>query len=168
VEARGCAPVAPDGEVDRSLIGTATREFTCEIEKGAIRRFVEAIGDLNPLYLHEGYARARGYASVLAPPTFPVSLRPPDDPPWLRDVDRARILAGEQMFIHRRPIVAGDVLVCRLHFVAVEDKRSSIGHMEVLTQELRGNDAAGRHLVTHRRLSIVRERKSVLMNQREP
>lgn len=166
MEPRACATGGPDGEVDRSLIGSATEEFTCEIEKGAIRRFAEAIGDLNPLYLDEGYARARGYSSVLAPPTFPVSLRPPYDPPWIGDIDRARILAGEQVFVYQRPIVAGDVLTCRLYFVAVEDKIGSVGRMEVLTQEFRGIDAGGRHLVTHRRLSIVRERKSVLKDQR--
>ena len=32
-------------EIDRSLIGTETAPFTAEVERGAIRRFAEAIGD---------------------------------------------------------------------------------------------------------------------------
>jgi hypothetical protein len=91
-----------------------------------------------------------------------VSLRPPEDPPWLSGVDRTRILAGEQTFTYTRPIVAGDVLSCRLHFVEVADKRGSLGAMEVLTQELRGLDAHDNLVFTHRRLSIVRGKSSVL------
>jgi acyl dehydratase len=165
VEARSYAvkeDASSPSEVDRSLLGAATPPFICEIEKGAIRRFAEAIGDLNPLYCDEAYAFSRGYRSVVAPPTFPVALRPPEDPPWISQVDRTRILAGEQTFIYTRPIVAGDILSCQLHFVAVEDKQGSLGHMQVLTQELRGTDLQGQTVFTHRRLSIVREKSSVL------
>ena len=147
-----------DGEVDRLLLGTSTSPFVCEVEKGAIRRFVEAIGDATLLYLDEAVARARGYPSVLAPPTFPVSFRPPADPLWIAGVDRIRILAGEQSFIYSRPIVAGDVLRCSLHFTDIEDKIGSLGRMEIVTQELRGADLQGRHVFTHRRLSIIREK----------
>lgn len=149
-----CVPAI--GEVDRAFVGSATSPFVCEIEKGAIRRFAEAIGDLNRLYLDEAFACAHGYRAVIAPPTFPVSLRPPEDLPWMSGVDPTRILAGEQTFIYTRPIVAGDVLCCRLHFVDVADKRGSLGAMEVLTHELRGLDTHDNLVFTHRRLSIVR------------
>lgn len=144
------------------MLGSSTAPFVCEVEKGAIRRFAEAIGDASPLYLNEDAARARGYLSVLAPPTFPVSFRPSADPPWIAGLDRTRVLAGEQIFIYSRPIVAGDVLYCSVHFTGIEDKTGSLGRMEVVTQELRGTDPQGRHVFTHRRFSIIRERKSRL------
>jgi hypothetical protein len=149
-------------EIDRSQVGRIMPPFNCIIEKGEIRRFAEAIGDLNPLYLDETYAHLQGYRSVIAPPTFPVCIRLPDDPPWIVGLDRTRVLAGEQTFLYSRPIVAGDILSCQLHFVSVEDKHGSLGNMEILTQDLRGVDVQGNIIFTHRRLSIVREKASTL------
>ena len=64
-------------EIDRSLIGAWAEPFIVEVEKGAIRRFADAIGDPNLLYRDEDYARRHGYAGILALPTFPISFRPP-------------------------------------------------------------------------------------------
>ncbi len=41
-----------------------------EIEKGAIRRFADAVGDENPLFRDEEYARNSRYGSIIAPPGF--------------------------------------------------------------------------------------------------
>ncbi len=143
--------------IDATLLGTATDSFEHEIEKGAIRRFAEALQDYNPLYLDESYARAQGYRSVIAPPTFPITLRPPLDPPWLHGIDRSRFLAGEQVFEYVRPIVAGDVLTCRVHFIALEQKNSPrLGALEIITQELRGSDLGGCPVFKHRRISLIR------------
>jgi len=82
-------------EIDRSLIGTWSEPFVVDVEKGAIRKFAEAIGDPNPLYFDERFARQHGYPGLLAPPTFPISFRPPFEPSWSIALDRRRILAGE-------------------------------------------------------------------------
>jgi acyl dehydratase len=41
-----------------------------ELGRAAIRYFALAIGDDNPLYLDEAFARAHGHPSVIAPPTM--------------------------------------------------------------------------------------------------
>lgn len=41
-----------------------------EVEKGMIRGFAQAIGDSNPLWQDENYARRNRYSSIIAPPTF--------------------------------------------------------------------------------------------------
>jgi acyl dehydratase len=41
-----------------------------ELGRAAIRYFALAVGDLNPLYLDDGFARAQGHPSVIAPPTL--------------------------------------------------------------------------------------------------
>jgi acyl dehydratase len=146
-------------EIDRSLIGSASDAFVVEVEKGEIRRFAEAIGDANPVYRDETAARAAGFAGIVAPPTFPVSFRPPEEPVWTRHLDRRRVLAGEQSFHYQRPIVAGDRLECRIHFVEVTDKEGRSGKMEMLVQETRGSDARGKLVFTHRRTMVYRERK---------
>lgn len=40
------------------------------IEKSSIRRYAQAISDLNPLYLDEEYAKKTEYGGIIAPPTF--------------------------------------------------------------------------------------------------
>ena len=41
-----------------------------EVDKGAIRRYAEAIDDPNPLYGDDEYARNSRYGSIIAPPGF--------------------------------------------------------------------------------------------------
>jgi acyl dehydratase len=41
-----------------------------ELGRASIRYFALALGDDNPLYLDDGYAREAGYPSVIAPPTL--------------------------------------------------------------------------------------------------
>ena len=143
-------------EIDRSLIGSASEPFWVEVEKGAIRRFAEAIGDPDPRYRDEAAARAAGHPGIVAPPTFPVTFRAPEEPAWTRHLDRRRILAGGQGFEYIRPIVAGERLCCRIHFVGVDDKDGKSGRMELLQQEIRGEDEAGKPVFVHRRTTVYR------------
>lgn len=143
-------------EIDRSMIGRASEPFWVEVEKGAIRRFAEAIGDPDPRYRDEAAARAAGLPGIIAPPTFPVTFRPPEEPEWTRHLDRRRILAGGQAFEYERPIVAGERLRCRVHFVGVDDKDGRSGRMEMIRQEIRGEDETGRPVFVHRRVTVYR------------
>ena len=63
--------------MDRNAIGRESKPAINEVEKGSIRKFAEAIGETNPIYFEEAAARAAGYRSVVAPPTFPTTLRAP-------------------------------------------------------------------------------------------
>lgn len=143
-------------EIDRSLIGAASAPYPIEVEKGAIRRFAEAIGDPNPVYRDTDAARAQGYPGIIAPPTFAATFRPPEEPVWTRELDRRRVLAGEQGFRLERVVVAGDVLTCRIHFVGVDDKHGRSGPMELLHQEIRAVDPDGLLVVTYRRTMVYR------------
>ncbi len=40
------------------------------VDRSTIRRYAQAISDLNPLYLDEEYARKSKYGGIIAPPTF--------------------------------------------------------------------------------------------------
>ncbi|SHH51182.1 FAS1-like dehydratase domain-containing protein [Pollutimonas bauzanensis] len=143
-------------ELDRSLVGSATAPFVVEVEKGAIRAFADAIGDDNRLARDEDFARSKGYGGLVAPPTFPASFRPPERQPWLLGLDEGRILAGEQYFKYARPVVSGDVLTCRLHFVRVDEKAGRSGAMLLVVQELRAADAHGDLVVANGRVVIYR------------
>src|SRR3954470_15101253 len=130
-------------EIDRTLIGSSVAPFAVEVEKGAIRRFAEAIGESSEIYFDEAFARSHGYPGIVAPPTFPTTFRPPSKPAWIRGLDEGRFLAGEQGFRYWRPIVAGERLECALRLTDVQDKRSSKGSMELIIQDLVITSSAG-------------------------
>jgi acyl dehydratase len=58
----------------KKLIGSETEPHVVEVERGAIRRFAEAIGDPNPIFNDEQQARKSRYGTMIAPPTFGRSL----------------------------------------------------------------------------------------------
>ncbi|MDP1921805.1 MAG: MaoC family dehydratase N-terminal domain-containing protein, partial [Myxococcales bacterium] len=43
--------------LDRAAVGRTTPPTLNEVERGAIRRFAEALGDYNPIYFDAEYAR---------------------------------------------------------------------------------------------------------------
>ena len=55
-------------------IGIDSEPKIHEVDKVAIIRFAEAIGDQNPLYWNEGIASKSRYEGIIAPPTFLRSL----------------------------------------------------------------------------------------------
>ena len=54
----------------QQFIGKVYPPHVREVEKGAIRRFADAVGDDNPLYHDEEYASKSRYGSMIAPPGF--------------------------------------------------------------------------------------------------
>ena len=61
----------------RKQIGKTSEPRTYEVERGAIRRFAEAIEDRNPLFNSDRDARQTRYGSMIAPPTFCRSMGAP-------------------------------------------------------------------------------------------
>jgi len=54
----------------RGRLGVEGEPRVYEIEKGMIRRFVQTIDDLNPLWQDEECAKKSKYGGIVAPPTF--------------------------------------------------------------------------------------------------
>ncbi len=54
----------------KSLIGQTFGTTVFEIEKESVRRFADAVGDYNPLYVDAEYAGQSRYGSVIAPPGY--------------------------------------------------------------------------------------------------
>ncbi|WP_338661264.1 MaoC family dehydratase N-terminal domain-containing protein [Pararoseomonas sp. SCSIO 73927] len=142
--------------ISRDYVGIADKSFIVDVEKGAIRRFCEALGETNPLYLDEEFARRHGYSGVLTPPTFPTTFRLPAPPPWLAPLTNGAILAGEQGFSYARPIVAGDRLECTLYLKDIQEKVGRSGIMQVFDQELFAVDQLGALVVRNRRVVLYK------------
>jgi acyl dehydratase len=140
--------------IDQTVIGSKTETFEFEVEKGAIRAFASAIGDDNPLYFDESYAQALGYASIVAPPTFPATFRMPK--PGLDHLELRRTLHGEQEFIYERPIVAGDILRCTSTLVDSFEREGKQSKMVFFILETKGEDLQGNLVYTSKTTIIYR------------
>jgi acyl dehydratase len=122
--------------VDQSYIGRVyppTPPY--EVGREKIREFASAIGDPNPIYRDVEAARDAGYPDVIAPPTFAVVLTLPAGHQVVSDPDLgsdySRVVHGEQRFVHRRPIRAGDELQV---VVTVANIRVAAGNDMVTTR----------------------------------
>ncbi|TET38047.1 MAG: MaoC family dehydratase, partial [Dehalococcoidia bacterium] len=52
----------------KALIGTTTEPVIMEVERGAIRRYADAIDDPNPLFRDVEHARSSRYGEMICPP----------------------------------------------------------------------------------------------------
>ncbi len=97
--------------------------------------FAEAVGASHPVHLDSETARMRGYADVIAPPTFAVAIAQECEAQYIADpaagIDFSRVVHAEQKFAHHRPIVAGDEIVSTLH---VDALRQAAGHSMITTR----------------------------------
>ena len=132
-----------DPIVSRDLIGRQSDEVLVEVERGAIRKFAEAVGDTTEACL-------RG---EVAPPTFPTTIRIPI--PGVT-YDLARVLHGGQEYRFQRPIRAGDRLRCRTSLTDVYRREGRLGAMTFLIIELEGRAENGEPVFTGRSTVIVR------------
>jgi acyl dehydratase len=142
--------------LDRSLIGRESEPVVHEVERGAIRRFAEALGDPNPIYLDDAAARAAGHPALVAPPTFPVALASNERFRHSLDLGTRSILHGEQQFEYARPIFAGDRITVVSRVADVQERAGASGPMDVLVIEDEGRDDKGEVVFRTRATLILR------------
>jgi acyl dehydratase len=116
--------------IDSSFVGRVyppTPPYRISREK--IREFATAVGDDDPAYLDPAVARSLGYSDVIAPPTFAIVVTMPAGHQVTFDpelgLDYSRVVHGEQLFTHYRPLVAGDEVSVVVH---VDSIRSAGGN----------------------------------------
>ena len=105
-----------------SLIGKSGDTVIMEMEKGAIRKYADAIDDRNPLYWDDDYARDSSYGGIVAPPGFfgwPIiwtAVNPTFYPlrgaiaDLVAEEGYERILDGGIEYDFLRPVRVGDIL----------------------------------------------------------
>ena len=134
-------------KVMQQFIGKAELPHVREVEKGAIRRYAEAVGNTNPLYFDIEYARKTHHGGIIAPPGFfgrPV--RPSSSPTGLprlvsdlravmAEVGYPRILDGGMSYEFFLPVRAGDTLVVSPTVKDVTTKEGKSGKMMVCSLE---------------------------------
>lgn len=136
-------------------VGRESAPVVLDVERGHIRRFAEAVGDTNPIYVDEAAARAAGHPRIPAPPTFAIALRA-NDPRGGIDIDWRKLLHGEQEFVFTRPLYAGDRLTIVGRIAAADVKETKSGVMDVMVLETVATDGDGTRVFTARSTVLVR------------
>ncbi len=125
------------------MIGKAGEVKILEVEKGAIKKYADAVGETNPLYWDNEYAEGSRHGAMIAPPGFfgwPTqwTAAMPFHENLQLDLMEAlgkdgytRVLDGGIAFEFIRPVRAGDVLASLSRIVSVVEKESKSGSMSV-------------------------------------
>src|ERR1700694_2566445 len=129
--------------LSRDLIGRESEVVLFEVERGAIRKFAEAVQDQTPECL-------RG---DVAPRTFPTTSR--ITIPGL-PYDLARLLHGGQEYRYERPLRAGDRVRCRVRVADVYRRQGRLGEMTFLILVMEGRDESGTSVFTGTTTAILR------------
>ena len=123
------------------FIGRLDPPIVKEVEKGAIRRFAQAVGNENPLYYDEEYARKSKYGGIIAHPGFfGWPIKPPSSPTGLPDIvvelqdaigkaGFPRILDGGISYEFYLSIYPGDTIVATPKITDVTEKQGKSGTM---------------------------------------
>ena len=137
------------------FVGLRSEPVRNLVERGAVRRFAEAIADPSPLYVDEEAAKGSRYGRILAPPTFPRTfdygrIEGLELPP-------AGLIHGEFRIGYERPLLVDDELLCRMELKDSYDKQGRRGLLGFLVFERTGESLEGERVFTANDVVVVTE-----------
>lgn len=145
--------------LNRGVVGKEFPPYAVTVERGKIKEFARAIGDLNPFYLDDRVGAASEWGDIIAPPTFATTFRDDgfDYNAFLGELgtDISRVLHGEQEFELHRPLRPGRTYLCRARVVDLYEKTGKSGPMGFVVRETaitEGDELVG----TMRSVTVVR------------
>ena len=154
------------------FIGQTSSTSIFDVEKEVIRRFADAMGDTNPLYWDEEYAKKSRYGSIIAPPGFIsapwFSGRPrkwgqkgetaPDETagvrPAISEAGFGRILDGGIEYEFFKSVKAGDTITSQSTITDITVQEGRTGKMVFLTTETTYTNQNGEVVVKSRSTGI--------------
>ena len=139
--------------INQQLIGQWSTPVENLIEKGAVRKFAQAIGDANPLYVDEAYAQGTRYGRLLAPPTFSRTFDYGVVEGLVVPTDG--LIHGEQQFHYERPLYVGESFWCSYRIADTYTRSGSLGKMIFLIYEQKGVSANGDTVFTSKSTVIL-------------
>ncbi|RNF38237.1 MaoC family dehydratase N-terminal domain-containing protein [Planococcus salinus] len=139
----------------KESIGKRSDKVKNTIERGAVRKFAEAIGDPAPIFLDEKAGADSKYGRNIAPPTFPVTFDAGTVPDL--NLPKKGLIHGEQIYHYNRPLYIGEDVYCWVEVKDYYEKTGSMGNMGFLTMTKYGEDADGQLLFSEERIIIINE-----------
>lgn len=136
-----------------------------------VRRYVDATGDSNPLWLDDGFARCAGYKGRLLPPILvgwtPFSIKEPEGKASSFDVRRQLPVPPDYTNVRNagsetewlKPVHLGEPLTCQSHIVDITAREGKMGVGIYVTQLEEVHDGEGELVFTRRHtVALFRER----------
>jgi len=130
------------------------REHVFQVTARDIKRFAQAIGDTNPLYVDEVFAKKSSFGAIIAPPLFcqvmafedvPVEELPADLSPIELAVDLPvnRTVGGSSKYEFYQYVSPGDMITVTSSVVSVEQKQGRNGMLFLVSVETRYKNQFG-------------------------
>ena len=145
--------------INKNLVGKEFPPFVVTVERGKIKEFARAIGDLNPAYLDDRVGKASEWGDIIAPPTFMTIFRADGETgDLLKELgtDISRVLHGEQEFEMHRPIRPGESFVCRSRITDIYEKTGRSGPMAFVARETSVADTTNEIVAVIRHITVIR------------
>ncbi|MBI4294929.1 MAG: MaoC family dehydratase N-terminal domain-containing protein [Chloroflexi bacterium] len=120
----------------RDAVGVEREPFVIQIDRWLVRLFAEAVGDHNPLYLDEEFAKQTRFAGTIVPPglfSALLMLGKHNELPFSMPVKR--VLDGGTGFEFLKPARVGDVLTVRSKLVDIRERETRLGKTLFLSLE---------------------------------
>lgn len=146
-------------QINKGVLGKEYPPFAVTVERGKIKEFARAIGDLNPFYLDDDVGAASPWGDIIAPPTFGTSFRHEGfQDLFLQDlgVDISRLLHGEQEFEIVRELTPGQTYLCRTKVVDLYEKAGRSGPLAFVVRETAVTDRSDEIVLRMRHVTVVR------------
>jgi acyl dehydratase len=136
-----------------------------ELGRASIRYFALALGDDNPLYVDDAYARQAGYPSVIAPPTLVCETcqyahqAPNADGyighEWRLPVSASRLVRAGNDYEFMRPVLPSDRISVTWTLESIVEKHSSRGGTQLFVISVaRYRDTGGAIVAVNRETLI--------------
>ena len=130
----------------RNLVGVESEPSVYQIEREPIRRWAEAIGDTNPLYHDEEYAKKKGHRGLVAPPAFVCQYAYPTKVGKSAGRVRSpftRNLNGGNEYEFFKTVCAGDILTATTKLAEIFERPGRLGTMLFIIYETTFRDEKG-------------------------
>ncbi|WP_026582503.1 MaoC family dehydratase N-terminal domain-containing protein [Bacillus sp. J33] len=136
-------------------IGKRSKKVKNTVERGAVKKFAEAIGDPHPIFVDEETGRNSRYKRNIAPPTFPRVF----DYGTIEGLNLPNkgLIHGEQTYHYERPLLVGEEVSCYSVVKNYFEKKGTHGEMGFLVLESFGEDEMGKVVFSSTQTVIITE-----------
>ena len=149
-------------EDPKSHIGKETSWFTFEVEENNIKDFALAIGDPDPMFQDEEYAKKTRFGGIIAPNTFSHAIRGEKSVllkaiPQIGPRIPEKLLHGEHEIEYFKPLRPGDVIRFKFTIADIyerEGKRNKT--MDVVVLDVPCYDQKNEMTLKYRQTFVIR------------